>query len=74
MGCGREASDMTPLITFPVYYLSVALFTSGMMFGIVLTERHKPDWRDWVSVVLSGVLWPLVVLYVILQDKYDRRG
>ena len=65
---------MTPFITFLAYYLAVGLFTSGMMFGIVLAERHNPDWRDWTSVILSGVLWPVVVLYVILQDKYDRRG
>jgi len=56
------------------YYIAVGLFTSGMMFGVVITERHNPDWRDWTSVILSGVLWPVVVLYVILQDKYDRRG
>ncbi len=53
-----------------IYYLAVGLFTAGMIFGIVLVERSKPTWRDWVSVILSGVLWPVVVLYVILQEKY----
>ena len=62
------------MITFWAFYLAVGLFTSGMMFGIVIAEKSKPDWRDWTSVILSGVLWPVVVLYVILQDKYDRRG
>ena len=62
------------MITPLAFYIAVGLFTSGMMFGIVLTEKLNPNWRDWVSVILSGVLWPLVVLYVALQDKYDRRG
>ena len=62
------------MYTTLAYYIAVGLFTSGMMFGIVLAERHNPDWRDWISVLLSGVLWPVVVLYVILQEKYDRRG
>ena len=62
------------MYTTLAYYIAVGLFTSGMMFGIVLAERHNPDWRDWMSVLLSGVLWPVVVLYVILQEKYDRRG
>ena len=61
------------MYTTLAYYIAVGLFTSGMMFGIVLAERHNPDWRDWISVLLSGVLWPVVVLYVILQEKYDRR-
>ena len=62
------------MYTTLAYYIAVGLFTSGMMFGIVLAERHNPDWRDWISVLLSGLLWPVIVLYVILQEKYDRRG
>ena len=53
-----------------IYYLAVGLFAAGMMFGIVIIDKHKPNWLDWISVILSGVLWPLVVLYVILQEKY----
>jgi len=52
------------------YYIAVGLFASGLMFGIIIIEKDNPDWRDWVSVVLSGALWPIVVLYVILQEKY----
>ena len=53
-----------------IYYLAVGLFAAGIMFGITIVEKSKPDWRDWASVILSGVLWPIVVLYTILQEKY----
>ena len=53
-----------------IYYLAVGLFAAGMMFGIVIIDKHKSNWLDWISVILSGMLWPLIVLYVILQEKY----
>lgn len=58
------------MYTFLTYYLAVGLFAAGMMFGITIVEKSKLDWRDWASVILSGVLWPIVVLYTILQEKY----
>jgi len=54
------------------YYIAVGLFTSGMMFGIIAVEKHKFNWQDWISILLGGVLWPIVMLYVILQEKYNR--
>ena len=54
------------------YYIAVGLFAAGMMLGSVVIEKPHPDWRDAASVLLSGLLWPLLLLYILLYDKYNR--
>jgi len=59
-------------MAFLYYYAAVGLFAAGMQFGLMLAERSNAEWREVIGIILTGLLWPLLVLYILLYDKYNR--
>ncbi len=54
------------------YYAAVGLFAAGMVFATLVSERDTLYLADWISIGLSAALWPLLVLYILIYDKYGR--
>ena len=55
-----------------LYYIDVGLFAAGMSFGTIIDEKSNITWRDVVGVILTGLLWPLLVLYLLLHIKHSE--